>query len=168
MADTLAATEVVATVNVAVLASAGTVTMEGTDPLVELEVSEIAKPPGPACPFNVSVAVEDTEPTTTLGARLKPVKAAGLMVMVAIWDEAPCEAVIVAGVAAFTPDVAIVNVAELAPDGMAIVAGTIAEVLLEARLMVTPPEAAVPERLTVPVAAPPEITEVGEIVRPES
>ena len=62
-------TLIVVIVNVAVLAPAGTVTVDWTlaDPM--LEDSATTSPPGPATPFKVTTARELDPPTTEFGER---------------------------------------------------------------------------------------------------
>jgi len=84
VACVLDATPRVFTVNVAVVAPLGTVTLEGTVALVLLEESETDAPPDGAGPFNVTVPVELFPPTTEVGLSETPDKVAGTMVKVAV------------------------------------------------------------------------------------
>jgi hypothetical protein len=70
-------------------------------------------------------------------------------------------AVIVAGVEADTAVVFTVNVAVVAPAATVTLVGTVALVTLEAKLTAVPPEAAGPDRVTVPVDVLPPATVVG-------
>lgn len=63
-----------------------------------------------------------------------------------------------------TPVVVTVNVAEIAPEATVTVAGIVAAELSLDKLTTDPPDAAGPERVTVPVLVPPPITEIGERV----
>jgi len=65
-----------------------------------------------------------------------------------------------------TAEVEIGNVAELAPAGMIIVAGRVADVLLDARVTVQPPTGAGPESKSVPVELAPPTTVEGDKVIP--
>lgn len=71
---------------------------------------------------------------------------------------------IVTGVALATPDVPIVNVADVAPPATVTEAGTVAFALPELRFTDVPPVGAIPVSVTVPVDDMPPITEVGETV----
>jgi hypothetical protein len=62
-----AVTDVVATVTLAVVAPAGTVTLAGTVAAAWLLDSVTAAPPDGAAPLNVTVAVEELPPTTLVG-----------------------------------------------------------------------------------------------------
>jgi hypothetical protein len=73
--------------------------------------------------------------------------------------------VIVTGVALATPDVPIVNVADVAPPATVTEAGTVAFALPELRFTDVPPVGAMPVSVTVPVDDMPPITEVGETVK---
>jgi hypothetical protein len=80
----------------------------------------------------------------------------------AVLDIVPSVAIILAVVARLTCFVVTVNVAVVCPAGTVTVAGTVAEVLLLARVITRPPVGAGPDMVTVPVelALPPD-TEVG-------
>ena len=68
-------------------------------------------------------------------------------------------------VGAETPTVVTANVADVAPDAIVTVAGTIALAVLELRLIVTPSAGAAVLMVTVPVEPLPPSTESGEIER---
>ena len=71
LAEVLADTGLVVTVNVAVFAPAATVTLAGTcATLVRLELRVTVKPPAPATPFRVTVPVELVPPITDAGLTL--------------------------------------------------------------------------------------------------
>lgn len=65
-----AATAVVVTVNVAVVAPLGTVTDVGTVATMLLELSVTVVPVDPAGPLNVTVPVDEFPPTTAVGDKL--------------------------------------------------------------------------------------------------
>src|SRR5438309_594148 len=70
------ATAVVAAVNVALVAPAGTITVAGTLAMaVLLLVSETTLPPGGAGAFKLAVPVEDDPPTTLAGLKLSELRA---------------------------------------------------------------------------------------------
>jgi len=78
------ATEDVVTVNVAVVAPAGTVTVPGTSATVAEELRLMTLPPEPAGPPMVTVPVELLPPVTVVGFRDSAVKAGGFTVSVAV------------------------------------------------------------------------------------
>ena len=63
----VAVTDVVVTVNVALVAPAGTVTLAGTEVEAELSESDTDAPPAGAAALNATVPVEELPPTTELG-----------------------------------------------------------------------------------------------------
>src|SRR5213593_3778907 len=67
MADVEAVTDVVVTVKVALVAPAGTVTLNGTVAAVELHESETDPPPLGAGALNVTVPVDEAPPSTLVG-----------------------------------------------------------------------------------------------------
>ena len=75
----------------------------------------------------------------------------------------PSVAVIVAVTLAVTDFVDTVKVAEVVPAAICTEAGTMAFVLLDFRVTVSPPVGAAPFRLTVPVAVMPPVTGEGSI-----
>jgi hypothetical protein len=83
----------VLTVNVAVVAPAGTVTLEGTLAAPLLLARAICAPPAGAGPLNVTIPVEDCRPPITLvGFRVSEEtvgSAAGITVRVADWLAPP-------------------------------------------------------------------------------
>lgn len=74
------------TVNVALVAPAGTVTVEGTEAAPLFEESATTAPPAGAGPFSVTVPVEDPSgpPTTLVGFRVSEERTAGTTVSVAV------------------------------------------------------------------------------------
>jgi len=67
VADVDAVTDVVVTVNVAVVAPAGTVTLAGVAAALELSESDTAAPPVGAAALSVTVPVDELPPTTLVG-----------------------------------------------------------------------------------------------------
>jgi hypothetical protein len=67
-----AVTALVATLKLALLAPAGTVTLAGTLAAPELSESETAAPPLGAALLNVTLPVEAVPPVTLVGLRLNP------------------------------------------------------------------------------------------------
>ena len=82
----LAATELVVTVNVAVVLPAATVTLAGTCAAeVLLLASAMAAPPDGAAPLNVTVPVDELPPTTVPGLSVTEESAGGFTVSAADW-----------------------------------------------------------------------------------
>jgi hypothetical protein len=156
----------VVTANVAVVAPAATVTEAGTFPAALLDDRVTVDPPGGAGADNVTVPVEPAAPVTVVGFRLIEIPPT-VMLSVAVGDPPLAEAVMMLVVADATPSVVTVNVPVVAPAATVIVAGTVAaEVLLDCRLTVRPPDGAGLLIVTVPVDFVPPGTEVGLSVRP--
>jgi len=83
--DVLLATGLVVTVNVAVVAFAATVTLDGTvAAAVLLLVSVTTAPPLGAGPFSVTVPVEEVPPVTDVGLKLTELGAGAFTVNVAV------------------------------------------------------------------------------------
>jgi len=78
----------------------------------------------------------------------------------------PSEAVNVTAVLVATDEVLTVNDTEVAPAGIVTEFGTVAAMLFDARLILSPPEPTAPFAVTVPVAETPPTTELGVTVRP--
>jgi hypothetical protein len=79
-------TGVVATVNVALLVPAGTVTLAGTDTAVELSPSDTATPPPGAAALNVTVPVAEVPPTAVVGLTLNAESVAEAAASVTVSD----------------------------------------------------------------------------------
>lgn len=148
--------------NVAEVAPAGTVTLAGTwaaDVLLLCNVT--IAPAAGAAPFNVTVPVELTPPTTGLGLLPIEDKVAALMVRDAV-RLTPSVAVTVVEVFVATPNVVTVKVVEVLPAGTVTEVGTVAAaVLLLCRETDAPPVGDGPVSVTVPVEVLPPITLVG-------
>jgi hypothetical protein len=164
--DVCEVTVPVVTLNVALVEPAGTVTLAGTVAAASLSESVTAIPPEGAGPVKVTVPVveEALVPVTVLGLRLTEATVGGLTVRVALADELPKVAPIVAAVAVVTAVVVIWNVAEVAPPATFTELGTVALVLLLESVTLTPPAGAAAVRVTVPVLPAPPVTDVGETV----
>jgi len=162
----LAPTIIVVTVNVAVVAPAGTVTVAGTCASVALlEVRATDIPPVGAALPRVTVPVELMPPATDVGFRERPVTTGGLTVKVAVSFVAPVVAVIVAVVAVATATVVAVNVAAVAPAATVTDAGTVVEAELDPSVTAIPPVGAGPLIVTVPVDDVRPVTVVGFIAK---
>ena len=162
MALTLADTAVVATVNVAVVAPALTVTLAGSLADVVLSDSVTTAPPAGAALVNVTVPVEEVPPVTLEGFKVTPESAAGsVIVSSAVLVTPPATALIVATVPVDTAVVVTVNVAVVAPALTVTLAGTVADALLLERATAVPPAGAAPVKVMVPVEELPPTTVVG-------
>lgn len=165
--EVVLATGWVATVNVAVVAPAGTVTLEGkvADAVFELE-SVTVRPPVGAGPVRVIVPVDRAPPVRAAGLSDRADRDAGLTVMAAVWLRPLAVAVIVTSAAAKTGFDVAVKVAEVAPAGTVTVAGTVAAAVFELLSEATNPlVGAAPVRVIVPVDGEPPVAAVGLIDR---
>jgi hypothetical protein len=168
-----AATALVFTGKVALVAPAGTATLEGTlaDPLL-LESATCAPPAG-AGPLNVTAPVEDCAPPITLvGFSVSEETVGsgwGVTVSEADLLAPPKDAEMVTVVDAVTALVFTGKVALVAPAGTATLEGTLAAPLLLESATCAPPAGAGPLNVTAPVedCAPP-ITLVGFSVSEET
>ena len=156
-----AVTGVVATVNVALVVAAGTITDDGTVAAALLLLRLTEEPPPGAGPVSVTVPVELVPPATVVGFKLSVLRAGALTVSVAVRVVVPKRPVIVTEVDADTGDVVTVNVVLVLPAGTVTDAGTVAAALLLLRAISAPPTAAGPLRVTVPVELLPPSTLVG-------
>jgi hypothetical protein len=140
----------VVTVNVAVALPAGMV-KAGADAYVLLLDSDTASPPVGALPVRVTVPVEVMPAWTTLGDSVRPDRAGGLTVTVAV-SLTPDEVAVIVGVAAVeTGSVVTVKLAVALLAATVTDAGTVAAlVLLLDRLTTRPPAGAVVVSVTVP------------------
>src|SRR5213593_3265857 len=169
LADVEAATEVVVTVKVALVAPAGTMILTGTVAAVELHASETVPPPLSAGALKVTVPVDAVPPTTLVGfkdtvERTGP-GGGGVSVRMAceITSSVPMKPTLVN-----TPTglVFTVNVALIAPAGTVTLPGKVTSdelpstVLLDS-VTTDPPAAAGLLRVTVPVVTLPPTTVEG-------
>ena len=152
-------TAVVAT-NVTVLVPAATVTDTGTDTTEEDVVSETAVLPAGAGPLSVRVPVADPPPATEPGLKVT-LSGTGVEVSesAALFVAPPYIAEIVTEEPVPVVSVVTVNVPELDPAGMMMLAGTVALVVLElVSVTVAPPPSAEPFNMTVAVGLCPRET----------
>ncbi len=159
----VAVTVLVVTVNDAVVAPAGTVTLAGTVATeVLLLLSVTAVPPDGAGALSVTVPVEELPPFTLVGLRASEeiaTPAAGVTVSVAVWVTEPNVAEIVTATVAETFFVVTVNEAVAAPAETVTLAGTVAAlVLLLERVTTAPADGAGEFSVTVPVEGDPPCT----------
>ena len=154
-------TAMVATVKVAELVPAATVTVDGTVALELFELRVMTAPPVGAGPFKVTVAVEEVPPFTEVGASVSELRDAAAMLRVALAEVPARLAVSVAVVAVATAEVVTLKVAVVAPAATFTVAGTPALVELEVRATAIPPLGAGLPRVMLPVAGDPPISDVG-------
>jgi len=156
-------TAVVEMGKLAEVAPAGTVTVAWTVALVELDVS-VTTVLGPAGPASVTVPVAGLPPMSDVGVTVTLASPAGVIVSVADCVVPLSVPAIVTGVLVETPVVVIGNVAVLVPAPTTTVAWTVAEVLFDERLTVSPPVGALLLNVTVPVEDVPPTTDNGETV----
>jgi hypothetical protein len=150
-------------VNVAEVAPAATVADAGTVAFVVSElVSATTTPPAFALPFSVTVPVDAVPETTEVGLKVTVAMSAGLTVIDAVTAVCCFTAETVTGVAAATPSVVTVNVADVEPAATVTEGGTVAVDVLELeRKTGTPPVGAAAEMVTVPVRLLPPTTVAG-------
>jgi hypothetical protein len=153
------ATALVAVLNVSLKAPSGIFTDAGTPTSMLPLNSFTTNPPLGASPFNDTVPVEGLPPVTADGSKETEAKPTGTMVKVAVCEEDPNVAEIVAVCCEVTADVAIENVADVFPEAMVTVGGIVARRLLLPRLTTIPPGPA-----TAPIATVPIEVEVPAIV----
>jgi hypothetical protein len=178
VAEVDAVTDTVVTVNVALVAPAGTVTVptRGTLAAAGLLLERVtAAPPAGAAALRVTVATEELPPTTLVGFSVKPETvrggggAGGVTVNRAEVLPVAIVAVIVTVVDTVTGKVEAVNVALLLPARTVTLAGIVAaRVLLLESPTVTPPAGAGAANVTVPSEEAPLATLAGLSVRAES
>ena len=167
VAATGAPTGPVAIVNVAVVAPAATVTVDGTLAAVALLPSTITAPPEGAGALNVTVPCVEVPPVIVATGTVSASNAAGAgdTLNVAVFVAAPYNAVMTTSVGVVTGDVVIVNAALVAPAATVTDAGVDA---VDARLlemaMTAPPGGAAGAIAIAPCAEEPPITVDGTIV----
>jgi len=163
VAEVDAATALVVTVNVTLVAPTGTVTLAGTVAAVLSLDSVTCAPPAGAGPSSVAVPVELLPPVTVVGFTPSEERrtGCGFTVRVAGRVTPLYKAEMVTGVDAATVLVVTVNVVLVAPAGTVTLPGTVAAVLLLDRVTDAPPAGAGPFSVTVPVEFPPPVTVVG-------
>ena len=154
-------------VNVAEVAPAATVTLDGTVAAEVFALVRLTDTVEVAGTVSVTVPVTGLPPATADEDSVNEASAAGgVTVNVAVCVTPPREAEIVTGVAAETESAVTVNVLDIAPAETKTLAGTVAAPVLElVRATDSPPVGAGPFKVTVPVAVPPPGTLVGLTVR---
>src|SRR3989441_7803034 len=171
VAEVDAVTDTVVTVNVALVAPAGTVTLPtgGTLAAAGLLLERVTTaPPAGAAPLRVTVATEELPPTTLVGFSVRPETvrggggAGGVTVSRAEVLPVAIVAVIVTVVDTVTGKAEAVNVAVLLPARTVTFAGIVAaRVLLLESPTVTPPAGAGAANVTVPSEEAPLATLAG-------
>lgn len=168
-AEVVAVTLVVETVNVLLVAPAGTVTLAGTDAELELSASDTTAPPPGAAPLSVTVPVEEFPPTTLVGLRLTAVRVGpldppGVTRSPAVHEYPVLSASpeMMTSVVDVTAAVVMGKVALVAFSGTTTLEGTVATAeLYEASETMTPPGRAALSSVAVPVDVPPPATVAG-------
>src|ERR1035437_1737808 len=151
----------VLTMNVALLAPAGIVTLGGTvATFVSEDPSAMRTPAAWAFPIRETVPVDGDPPTRLNGLSEGTWRVAGSTVNEVFTATPPLAAEIVMGVGFWTPAVVTANVANVAFAGTVTLADVVATVVSElASVTTSPPVGATVERMTLPVAgSPPETT----------
>jgi hypothetical protein len=164
VSEALVNTGLVVTVNVAVIALAGTVTLAGTWAAEVLLLERLTTaPPLGAGLLSVTVAVDDVAPRTVVGFSVREVRvAAGVIVIFEDTVLPPYVADIATIVVEVTTLVFTVNVAVVEPCGTVTVEeeSDVVVVSLVVSDICAPPAGAGPFRLTVPVEElPPAVVE---------
>lgn len=157
-------TDVVVTVNVALVDPLATVTLLGTLALELLLLRLTTVPPEGAAELRVTVPVELLPPVTVDGFRVSDeivVDAGGLIVSEACRMVLPNVPVIVAVVVVLTDVVVTVKFALVDPLATVTLLGTLALELLLLKLTTVPPEGAAELSVTVPVELLPPVTLAG-------
>jgi hypothetical protein len=167
VAEALLATGLVVIVNVAEVAPAATVTLDGACAVVVLLLDrETTAPPVGAGPVSLTVPVDEVPPITDAGLTVTPlplpVRVGGVTVRVAVRLTLPAEAVTTTAVWAATGVVVVVNVAVVLPAATVTLAGTAAtnELALD-RVTTNPPVGAARVSVTVPSEVLPPTRDVG-------
>jgi hypothetical protein len=139
-------------------------------PPVRLRVNEVPTlkllfpvlPVGTLIPAGLETTLTPLRPDATMVA--VAVVGAGFMAIVAAFATPPPVAVMVVAVEAETTNVEIANVPLVAPAGIVILAGTLAEALLLERVTKAPLDPAALASVTVPTRVDPPVTEEGASV----
>ena len=156
------ATDAVAIVNVAEVAPAETVTLEGTVAALWLLANLTVNPPEGAADEILSVPVDVAPPETLVGLIDSEDSFGAVMVRVAETAVVPNVPLIVAVVFDATGTVCTGNVAVVAPLGTVTESPTVAAVADEVSLTSTPSPLAFFESVTIPVADDPPTTLAGD------
>lgn len=169
-ADWLFVVGFVVTVNIAVVAPAGTVTVAGTVATTVLSLlRKTVVPPVGAADARRTVPVTEVPPITEVALRLTLVTAgpvaAGVTDRVKARVAVPCVARMMADWLVVTAEVATTKVAVVAFGATVTAAGTLATALSLDRATVMPLWVAGAVRVTVPVAGEPPVTDSGEMLR---
>src|SRR5437879_819346 len=160
-----AVTALVLTVNVALVAAAAIVTLEGTVATdVSLLESATCVPPDGAGPLSVTVPLDELPPITLVGIRVSEVSisdvgSTGCTVAQAVLVTPSLDDALPILVGAVTALVLTVNVALVDPAAIVTLEGTVAtDVSLLESVACAPPDGAGPLRVTVPVEESPPVT----------
>ena len=165
LAVAFAATDVVVTVNVALVWPLVTVTEPGAVAAALFEAIRSVNPAGGAGEFSVTVAVELVPPVTLDGESVSVAGIGAVMLSAALADLPLKLAVMFAVLFVDTPDVYTTNVVLILPPGTMINPGTVAAPLSEESVTFRPWLGAGPVSMIVAVEEPPPMTVVGDRVR---
>jgi hypothetical protein len=167
VAGVAAATTLVVTVNVALVAPAATVTLAGVadDALSSDSVTKV--PPVGAGPFKVTVPIEELPPNTLTGFITTEESARGTIASEPVCVDPLNVPVIVTGVEVVTALVVTVKVAVVAPVATTTLAGVVANVLLSDSVTVlcAAVPTAGPFKVTVPIEGLAPATVAGFMTR---
>jgi hypothetical protein len=142
-----------------IVIEAGTVAMD-----VLLLVSMTVVPPTGAGPESVTVPVEEEPASTAVGDKVREVRAGGLTSKVVLIVTVPSDALIVAVTGPATGVVPMLKFADIDPERTVTDAGTEAQAWSLVRLIDVPVEGAGAFKATLPKAAAPPVTVVGEML----
>lgn len=159
-----AVTDFVVTLKVADVAPLATVTVAGTLAALEPLDNLIAKPPVGAADEIATVPAKVAPPKALKGVTVRALTDGALMVKLAEDELLPEVALMAATVFAETGRVAMLNVADVLPDGTVTEDPTEADVFDEDKLTMSPSEPAALLSVTVPTDDAPPATLVGDRV----
>ena len=140
-------------------------TLGGTWAFELSDATDRTIPPEGACPFSVTVPVDERPPPTEVGLRVKLVGIASCTFKVVVTLALSAIAVIVAFIVLATGTVVTVKVAVVLPTGTVIDNGTLAAALFDSRPTCSPPVGAGTLSVNVATEDVPPPTLVGETVR---
>ena len=149
------------TVKLALERPAATVTAAGRATTIPLALRATAAPPGGARPFNWAVQASDPGISSVVPPQLNDCNAGGFTVTVTLVDWPLEVAVTVTGWVAATAEVVAENPAEVAAAATVTAGGTETAAWLLERLILRPPDGALPASVTVQAREAPPVTVDG-------